>query len=118
VEQVGGDDAVTDEPSLAVEVAEQLLEGVHPLDHRRRQPLERRGVDDERDRVEPPRTAGDRRRTAIGPNRQIVDEMSGTFGDEQPIDLRLPRREQPGVEQRRAQPGVPHHRFVEADVER
>ena len=82
VEQVGGHDPVTHELSRAVEVAQQFLERLHPLDHGRRQPLERLGVDHDRDRVEPPRTTGDRRRPPVGTYGQVVHEVSRALGDE------------------------------------
>jgi hypothetical protein len=85
----GRDHSAANEVARSVDVAEQRLENPHPLRRRRGEPLEVPHGEEHRDRVEPPRQARGLvvgRRGARRVDGEVVDEMAGALGVEEPVD--------------------------------
>ena len=69
-----------------------------------RQEAERGRVEHDRDRVDPPRPALDRRHATVGAHRQVVHEMAGAVGLQQPVGALLALGQPIDVEQRSRSP--------------
>ncbi len=69
------------------------FERLHPLGDRQREPPERRRVEHDRDRIDAPRPALDARVATVGAHGQVVDQVPGALGRQQPIGPCLARRE-------------------------
>ena len=89
-QRLGRHDAIRHQRPRAVQVADHGIQRPHPLGHDARQPPERRRVEHDRDRVDPPRPALDRRHATVGAHRQVVHEVAGTVGLQQPVGALLP----------------------------
>ena len=87
-QRLAGDDSIGDEVAGAVEVGEDAFQRLDALDDAGRQTPERRSVENERERIDPPRPAV---------HAHLVDEMTGARRGEDPIGLRLPANQRRAV---------------------
>ncbi len=87
------DDRVAQQCPRAVEIVEDRLEHPHSSDRSVGEGDELVAVDDQRDRVEPPRPRFERDHASVGSQWQVVDDVAGTFGGEQSVVVDLARVE-------------------------